>query len=69
MSHELAQNMTFIIIIFIITIIFFNLTWLFRFFVVFVFLINVFSKKKNKQTKWFDQLIHSITVKWPDSTD
>ena len=66
MSHELAQNMTFIIIIFIIIIIIFNLTWLFRFFVVFVFLINVFSKKK---TKWFDQLIHSITVKWPDSTD
>ena len=45
MSHELAQNMTFIIIIIIII---FNLTWLFRFFVVFVFLINVFSKKKNK---------------------
>ena len=66
MSHELAQNMTFIIIIFIIIIIIFNLTWLFRFFVVFVFLINVFSKKK---TKWFDQLIHSITVKWQDSTD
>ena len=71
MSHELAQNMTFIIIIFIIIIIMimiiiiFSLTWLFRFFVVFVFLINVFSKKK----KWFDQLIHSFTVKWPDSTD
>ena len=48
MSHELAQNMTFIIIICIIIIIIFNLTWLFRFFVVFVFRINVFSKKKNK---------------------
>ena len=58
MSHELAQNMTFIIIIFIIIIIIifiiiiiiiiiiFNLTWLFRFFAVFVFRINVFSKKK-----------------------
>ena len=69
MSHELAQNMTFIIIIFIIIIIIiiFNLTWLFRFFAVFVFRINVFSKKK--KTKWFDQLIHSITVKWQDSTD
>ena len=68
MSHELAQNMTFIIIIFIIIIIIiiFNLTWLFRFFAVFVFRINVFSKKKKK---WFDQLIHSITVKWQDSTD
>ena len=49
MSHELAQNMTFIIIIFIIIIIIiFNLTWLFRFFVVFVFRINVFSKKKKQ---------------------
>ena len=50
MSHELAQNMTFIIIIFIIIIIIiiFNLTWLFRFFAVFVFRINVFSKKKKQ---------------------
>ena len=54
MSHELAQNMTFIIIIFIIIIIIiiFNLTWLFRFFAVFVFRINVFSKKKKNKMIW-----------------